>query len=71
MIDLRLCAALRILAERRRDYPLHGDSLDAAARDMIAEAVPPGLRIPGPDGRDMAREAFETIYRDLCEGGRG
>ena len=75
MIDIRVCSVLRILAARRRDFPLHGDSLDAVAREAISEAIPPGLLLPGPDRgeqqQDTARACFERVYADLCAGKRG
>lgn len=53
-----LTTALKIVAERRKDYPLHADSLDAVAREIICEAIPPGLHTPSSD--DTTRSRMST-----------
>lgn len=64
-----LVSILTILADIRKDHPLHGDSLDEAARTVIADAVPAGARLPLPDRAhdrpvEPARNAWLRIYED-------
>jgi hypothetical protein len=65
MIQVGLAEVLETLAERRREYPLHGDSLDWSARSVICKAVPPGERVPGPD--DPTRPRMATGSPGLTE----
>ena len=74
MTGVGLTSLLRILASRKRDYPLHGDSMDWCARAAICEAVPPTSRTPVPWRRDVsveanepARNAWLRVYQDLYE----
>ena len=65
MIHVALTDVLESLAERRRDFPLHGDSMDYVARDQIAKAIPPGLRVPGPG--DPTRQRTATGGAELAQ----
>lgn len=72
MTGVGLTSILRILASRKREYPLHGDSMDWCAKAAICEAVPPTSKIPGPwragdPADEAARDAWLRVYQDLYE----
>lgn len=58
MTDVRLTIVLRCCAEAKAERPLHGDTADRIAREVLEEHFPPGAK--------GAREAEWQVYLELC-----